>query len=167
MMLIEKAHIEGAELCLTVPRGEAAKFCYRFRPGEYEITPAKKKRSLDANSYLWKLCTEISGAVGVTKEEVYRNAIQQGNEYIQLDLTGAEAEELARTWPMRGTGWFTEIVDYSDRPGRKMVFAYKGSSVYDTRQMAALIDRVVQDCKALDIETLGERELSLLKDAWK
>jgi len=30
-----------------------------------------------------------------------------------------------------------------------------------------LIDNIVQDCKALDIETLTPKELQALKDGWK
>ena len=44
--------------------------------------------------------------------------------------------------------------------------AYHGSSTYDTQQMSRLIDNLVQDCKALDIETLTPDKLALLKEAW-
>ena len=44
--------------------------------------------------------------------------------------------------------------------------AYYGSSTYDTRQMSQLIDNLVQDCKALDIETLTPEKLSLLMEEW-
>lgn len=45
--------------------------------------------------------------------------------------------------------------------------AYNGSSSYDTKQMSRLIDYVVQDAKSLDIETMTDRELSLLKEGWR
>lgn len=47
------------------------------------------------------------------------------------------------------------------------VCAYYGSSTYDTAQMSRLIDLVVQECRQQDIETLTERELSLLKEGWR
>lgn len=42
-----------------------------------------------------------------------------------------------------------------------------GSSVYNTKQMSRLIDHVVQDCKAVGIETLTPLELDRLKGDWK
>ena len=41
---------------------------------------------------------------------------------------------------------------------------YYGSSVYDTKQMSALIDHIVQDCKALGIETKTPAEIMLLNE---
>jgi hypothetical protein len=43
---------------------------------------------------------------------------------------------------------------------------YYGSSVYDTKQMSDLIDHLIQDCKALDIDAMSERERSLLLEEW-
>ena len=54
-----------------------------------------------------------------------------------------------------------------DAGGSVILRAYYGSSTYNRKQMAALIDLVVQDCKQLGIETLTERELSLLCDRWE
>lgn len=44
--------------------------------------------------------------------------------------------------------------------------AYHGSSTYDTAQMSRLIDNIVQDCKALGIETMTPDKLSILKEEW-
>lgn len=43
---------------------------------------------------------------------------------------------------------------------------YYGSSCYDTKQMSSLIDHLVQDCKALGIETLTPQELARMKEEW-
>lgn len=40
------------------------------------------------------------------------------------------------------------------------------SSTYNTKQMSLLIDNIVQDCKAVDIETMTPTELQVIKDAW-
>jgi hypothetical protein len=50
--------------------------------------------------------------------------------------------------------------------GYRNLRAYYGSSTYDTRQMSALIDTLVQDCKALDIETLSDEKLSAMMEGW-
>ena len=43
---------------------------------------------------------------------------------------------------------------------------YRGSSVYDNAQMSRLIENIVQDCKAVGIETLTPSELERLKEGW-
>ena len=57
-------------------------------------------------------------------------------------------------------------MDY-DRDGDRVVIrAYYGSSTYNTKQMARLIDSIVEDCKAVGIETLTPATLDAMKDAW-
>lgn len=43
---------------------------------------------------------------------------------------------------------------------------YKGSSEYDTREMSILIDGIIDEAKALDIEVISEREKALLLQEW-
>lgn len=74
-MQISKAELTPDGISLTVSRDEARRFCYSFKPGEYDIKKTRKKRSLDANAYAWKLINDISLATRVSPEEVYRNAL--------------------------------------------------------------------------------------------
>ena len=166
-MNIESARRQGDELCLTVRDQGALRFLYNFKPGEYDIVKAKKKRSLDANAYLWALIGKISAAVGIPSDEVYRHAIREAGEYTPLPIRSDAIDEFSRIWSAHGTGWFVDILDDSKLAGYKLVRAYNGSSTYDTKQMSRLIDYVVQDAKALGIETLTDRELSLIKEGWK
>ena len=50
--------------------------------------------------------------------------------------------------------------------GYRNLRAYYGSSTYDTRQMSQLIDNLVQDCRALDIEVKSDEEISSLLGGW-
>jgi hypothetical protein len=47
-----------------------------------------------------------------------------------------------------------------------VVRAYYGSSTYNTRQMSRLIDSVVEDCKAVGVETLSPDRLESMKEDW-
>lgn len=67
---------------------------------------------------------------------------------------------------MLGTGWITEQVDFEADGDHVRVRRYYGSSTYNTRQMSRLIDNLVQDCKAVGVETLTPAELARLKGAW-
>ena len=165
-MIISGAKYIGGQLILETMDADARKLAYKFQPGDYQLVKAKKPRSLNANAMCWQLCTEIARAVGVTKEEVYRDAIKSVGEYTPLPIREDAIEEFNRIWAGHGTGWFVEIIDDSKLPGYKLCFAYQGSSVYTVPQMSRLIDFLVQDAEALGIDTLTEREKSLLLEEW-
>ena len=163
-MQIEAVLYKDGHLMLATQSVDARRLIVTFKPGEYELVKAKKKRSLSANAYCWKLCDEIAKSVGLTKEDVYRRAIGDVGVFDQLEINLGALEDFKRRWESRGEGWVVKVADSNSKSA--LVFAYYGSSVYDRGEMSRLIDNLVQDCKALDIETLSERELSLLKDEW-
>ena len=51
-------------------------------------------------------------------------------------------------------------------PGCVTVLAYYGSSDFDKEQMSRLIDNIVQDCRAVGIETLPPDKLAGMMEAW-
>lgn len=166
-MHIEAVRIAGNELILTTKDAEARRLAYDFKPGEYEIKKTRKKRSLDANAYCWYLADEIAKAVKLSKEEVYRRNIRDVGVYTPLPIKTEAVAEFQRIWSARGVGWFADIIDDSKLPGYKLLFAYHGSSEYDTAEMARLIDSLIQDAQAVGIDTLSEREKSLMLGEWK
>ena len=105
--------------------------------------------------------------MGITKEEVYRDAIKAVGEYTPLPIKEAAVDEFKRVWAGHGTGWLVDVVDDSKLPGYKLCFAYHGSSVYDVSAMSRLIDLLVQDAEAVGIQVMSERERSLLLDEWE
>lgn len=165
-MKFESARRQGDELCLATKDPEAWRWLFNFKPGDFEITPKRRKRSLDANSFLWSLIGQIASVVNVPSDEVYRRAIHEAGVYTPLPIKAEAVEEFSRIWGAHGVGWIVDVLDDSKLPGYKLVRAYNGSSTYDTAQMSRLIDYVIQDAKALGIDTLTERERSLLLDAW-
>lgn len=124
----------------------------------------KKKRSLDANAYMWVLCDRIAAVCEQTKEFVYRLAIRQVGVFTDVSADADAAEALIRGWEHNGIGWFGEMVDTVAE--RKIVRLYYGSSTYDSKQMARLIDEVISYCKDFDIEYLSPDELERMKAAW-
>lgn len=125
----------------------------------------RKKRSNEANKYCWVLIDKIARKKRITRTEVYRNAIREiggVSEIISIKKTAVPM--LEREWIDKGTGWQVEDIG-SKTPGWTNLILYYGSSVYDTDQMAQLIDSLVQDAKALGIETEDENKIkSLLED---
>ena len=166
-MKLDGARREGNTLVLQTSDTAAWRFLIGFKPGEYEITRKRQKRSLDANSYAWVLIDKIAEALHLDKTEIYRREIREIGGTSEIVCVKNEAvERTAEIWERNGLGWQAEPFP-SKIPGCTNLRLHYGSSVYDTKQMSALIDQLVQDAKALDIETLSDREISLLKDGWK
>lgn len=131
-----------------------------------EVKQYRKGRSLDANAYCWKLINELAEKTGYKSDEIYKNAIRQigGNNEV-ICLRSEAVNKLCKGWEHHGLGWQTETFD-SKIDGCTNVMLYYGSSVYDTKQMSRLIDNIVQDCKAVGIETMTPAELQSLKESW-
>lgn len=135
---------------------------------EISVEIYKAKRSLDANKYMWSLCGKIAKTAGVTKEEVYRRAIKSVGVYKDFhNLSESEEKTLAIAWGLLGTGWISERVDYEKDGEHTILRCYYGSSKYNKSQMADLIDYMVDDCRALGIDILSDKERSLLIEQWE
>lgn len=163
-MNVDIAKWEDGYLKLHTHDVDARHFAYAFTPGEYEIRPKKSLRSLDANRLLWEICQRIADAVGISKIDVYKNAIRQVGVYSALNIKTEAIPEFEKAWSCKGIGWFCDTIDDAPQSGYKLVFAYHGSSVYNTKQFSALIDAIMQDAQAVGVETLSEWERSLLYD---
>ena len=134
---------------------------------DLEVKEHRKKRSLDANAMAWSLVNRIADVLRIPPTEVYRQAILNiGGNYEVIPIKEEAAEHFKQVWQAQGLGWPCVDMGKSKIEGYRNLRAYYGSSSYDTRQMAQLIDNLVQDCKALDIEVLSERERSLLLEEW-
>lgn len=158
----------GVWLCLKVKDPAPARaFVYGFQ-GVYTavLKRFRKKRSLDANAYAWAMLGKLSAVLHIPKEEIYRDIIKDiGGNYETLRMSTDAVAPFKEHWGDGRVGWMVEELE-STQNGYTTVIAYYGSSVYDTQQMARLIDSIVDECKSQGIETLTERELSLLKEEW-
>lgn len=160
----------GVWLCLRVTAPAAAKeFCGTMQPKLYDadLKVHREKRSLDANSYMWKLLDELAKVLCRTKEDLYRDYIKRFGVFRDYHLPPDEAKSFQTAWSMLGTGWLTEQVDYTGDGNLIVIRAYFGSSRYNTKQMARLIDMVVEDCQEQDIETLPPDKLYAMKLDWR
>ena len=143
---------------------------YRLRDHDVnvEIKKATKRRSLDANNFCWSLCTDIGNALKppLPKEDVYRKAIREVGDYEPLPIRADAVETFQSRWASKGTGWFAEVIDDSKLPGYKLVFAYYGSSTYDTASMSRLIDYLVDEAKQMELPIPASKEQEEMLKAW-
>lgn len=126
----------------------------------------RQKRSLNANSYCWKLIGDLSEKLNIPKEEIYRKYIKEMGVYRKIEIDEKAVDTIIHVWGLNGIGWIAEKVDFAEREGFVSVFLYYGSSTYNTKQMSRLIDSVVTDCKEQGIETKTPAELASLIDLW-
>lgn len=136
---------------------------------DYEIVirRKRKKRSLDANNYLWTLLGQLSERLNLPETEVYREYIKEMDTYTIVPIKEDEIEGWARDWERGHDGWVcVDIGNCRNFKGYHNVKCFKGSSTFNTKQMSRLIDMVVYDCKEQGIETMTPREIEELKQKW-
>ncbi len=126
----------------------------------FEIKEHKEKRSLNANAYAWALIGKIADALRASKDEVYLTMLKR---YGQSEIVSVISS-------VDVTGYFKyyEPIAKAHLQGREFVHyrVYKGSSEYDTREMAILIDGIVSEAREMDIETLPPEQIQRLTEAW-
>lgn len=130
-----------------------------------DIHPKKKRRSLDANAYMWVLADKIASVLFSTKEEVYRIAVKEVGAFYDAVFDTKDVAGIDESWSSNGVGWFTDILHSTDQVTSMRL--YKGSSTYDSKQMARLIDYIVEEAKGVGIETETPDEIARLKASWR
>lgn len=164
--------LEAGKLIITPERADLGKAMavvrkHKDRLYDLEIKEHRKKRSLDANAYCWMLIHKLAEVMRIPPEEVYRQAIQEisGNNEI-IPIKEEAVEQFKQAWSHNGIGWIVRDMGKSKISGYRNLMVYYGSSVYNSKQMSDLIESLVQDCKALEIDVMTERERSLLLEEW-
>ena len=131
-----------------------------------KLNKVRKKRSLNANGYMWELCEQIAQKLDITKEDVYRQAIKDVGVFQTVEINEKAENTLRYSWGLHGIGWIAETVDNAKTDGFKVINLYYGSSTYNTKQMSRLIDYIVQDAKSAGIDVMSDSERALLLEEW-
>lgn len=152
----------GITVTLSLPRPELEAI-YRLKESPVDVTIKKyrEKRSLSANGYAWQLMTQIAQKMETptTKEEVYDIMLKRYGQCGLVTIQKDKAEQALRAfdhWEVKGEGTTN---------GKEFihVMVYVGSSQYDTKEMSIFIEGIVDEAKALDIETMTPQELAMLE----
>lgn len=136
----------------------------------FEVKEHRKKRSLDANAKLWALINEMAVILRLPPEEIYQGYIPDvGNNFKFIPALPEEVEEWTTDWCKGHIGRMVEDIGpcrTTELKGYRLLKMYRGSSEYDVPTFSRLLDLVLQDCRNLGIETMSERERSLLLEEW-
>lgn len=128
-----------------------------------EVKKYRAKRSLDANAYAWVLFTKIAEVIRSSKDEVYEEMLQKYGYFYKDDegyitvtvRADVDMSKVQGHWKFyKSNGKFSSYV------------MIKGSSEYDTAEMARFIDAVVEEAKELGIETATPEEIERMKSLW-
>lgn len=124
---------------------------------DVEIKIHREKRSLNANSYCWKLCTEIASVINSDKDSVYLLMLKR---YGISDLV-----------PISNQVPIDDYIKYYDIESKTDKYTwykiYKGSSKYDTKEMSVLLNGIVSECKEMGIPTKEDLEIERMVKEWE
>lgn len=131
------------------------------------VTEYRQKRSNDANAYAWVLIDKIAEKLPfLSREDVYRDHIRAiGGVSEIFAMPPGAVRKFREAWSKNGVGWQVDSAGTTP-DGLENVIAYYGSSTFDTAQMSRFIDSLIQDAKALDIETMPPDKLEGLLNSW-
>lgn len=135
---------------------------YKGKSLEIEIKEDIKGRSLNANAYYWTLCNKLAGKFGVSNAWMHNSILQRYGTYTEISgqclIVSINAEEDVmenQHVHLKPTG----------QPGEYILL--KGSHEYNQKEMARLIDGLIEECKLQGIETLPQEEIDRMVKTWK
>lgn len=130
---------------------------------DVEIKIHRAGRSTDANSYMWVLLRKLAVPLKTSDEELYEEYLRKYGPYFELAISTSKKDRILPT--LKHCGKVTDTLLNGKQVTK--VICYYGSSTYNTKEMAHLIDMIVIDCKEQGIETKSPDELERLKSEWK
>ena len=169
-------------LCFRVPAEETHQvvaktaqmkdFIAKNKEVRIDVNKMTEKRSLNANAYMWTLCSMLAeklsnDKVKYVKEDIYRKEIKEAGIWADDEVEPEKVKWRCKAWEQIGTGWITERVDFSADGNKEVIRFYYGSSRYNKNQMQRLLNNLVQDCQAVGIETKTPDEIANLVSLWE
>ena len=124
---------------------------------KFEIKEYHKKRSLNANAYAWALIGKIADVLRNSKDEIYLEMLKK---YGQSEIVSVLSD-------INATGYFKyfEEIATVKLQGKNFTHykVFKGTSEYNTSEMAVFIDGVISEADELGIDTLPPNEVEKIK----
>lgn len=131
------------------------------REKTFEVKPYHPKRSLNANAFCWHLCNEMANVLRTSKDEVYQEMLKRyGQSKVISALSDIDISRFVKYYEEIGKGHVEgkEFTHYR---------CFIGSSEYDSREMAILIDGIVDEAQELGIDTLPTTAVERMKALWQ
>ncbi len=139
---------------------------FNLDDGEYlvSIEPKKKKRSLDQNRYFWKLVGEIAKKENGDLrdvDELYTNLLQMSGAKYESVIIKHEALERFKSLVRHVKIMKQQVINHELYD---TVWAFYGSSQFDTSEMAQLIDTTLKYAEEAGVPDVNSYWKGLLND---
>jgi predicted RNA methylase len=143
----------SALLSFVIPDYMAKYLTLEEKDYKVEITELKSKRSLQQNKYMWKYIHEVAKKQGMDDDEVYCQLIEMAN--IEAEYLTIIPEAMQR---LKERGLFRVLKIAEERISSKgvktlMVKGYYGTSTFNTQEMSDFIDRLLDYCQHVGVDT--------------
>lgn len=136
---------------------------------DIEIKPHRNKRSLNANAYFHVLVGKIAEKVKISNQRAKNILLSKYGQREIFDDGPLIISIISEVDMMEREDIHCVSVGAGEVNGKDFTHwaIIKPSHLYDTQEMAHLIDGTVEDAKELGIETLTSDELERMKALWK
>ena len=128
---------------------------------DLQVKEHREKRSLDANAYFHVLLSKIAEKTNVGLEDVKKRIVEDYGTvaFVARIPADADLETIYKYSKLIGEskGTKTPCNDW---------YIFKPTHELNTKEMARLIDGVIQEAKQLDIETKTPKELAEMMSLW-
>lgn len=128
---------------------------------DWTVKEHREKRSLDANKYFHVLLSKIAEKQNIGLEEVKKRIVEDYGTvaFVARIPADADLETIYKYSKLIGEskGTKTPCNDW---------YIFKPTHELNTKEMARLIDGVIQEAKQLDIETKTPKELAEMMSLW-
>lgn len=132
------------------------------RDRTFEIKEHKEKRSVNANRLLWECLGELATALKTDKWAVYLLMLKRYGKYTYICVKPNVVEAVKKQWRE------CEEIGEVNINGQKAVqmLCYFGSSTYNTKEFATLLDGVISEMKEAGIPTPIDRDFERAVEQW-
>ena len=138
---------------------------------KWDLREHKEKRSRSQNSYYWALIGEVAKKTGISSSAIHNRNLRDLGLVLRIndalvpvylpDTDEAESQALeAETYHIKPT---SSIKMGRDGRAYRCYVMLRGSSTFQTDEMKAFLDLLIQEAKALGIETATPDELERMR----
>ena len=135
------------------------------------------KRSLDANRYYWTLTTKLAEINGISKARQHNLLLRDygqdeviGEKLVKMLIPDTEEAEIktleSAEYHIRPT---SQVITGKDGIAYRNYIMLRGSSTYNTKEMAGLISGLIAECRQMEIperEIMTPNEKEELRQKW-
>lgn len=133
---------------------------------QYELKEYRQKRSKDANAYFHVLVNKLARHFNISDEDM---KIKMNLDYGTIArfedgrVKGCKVPKQTNMKEIyRYSKWYKE-----DNEGNDCYIFYKETHTLNSKEMAGLINGVIQECQDVGIETKTQEEINSLLESWE